>query len=420
MSIGIRLRRTEGAPVVAVRLLLQGGARCESIPGQALLTGRLLAEGTRRRSWQRIAADAEGRGMILSSFSGYETHGLSLDALAEDWELALEWTAELLFESVFPADRLRWLARQAAAELEAQADQADLLTARTFGEQLYAPHPRGRPLQGDPASLAALDSDQCREFHTAALGWGTYLSVAGEIDEAKVEARARDLFGGLLADRAGDGGSTRAERPRPEPAPPSPQPVPRREIVTRAQDQAHLFLGSRTLSRSHSDYPALEVAGVLLGTGSGLTGRIPQRIREREGLAYTATADTVSGAGLDEGRLVCYVGTAPETLDQAEASVRDELERFLVEPIPGDDLERARSYLLGREPFRRETARQWADLMAVSALLDLPLDDPEWYSDQIRRLTVGEVEAAARRWIHPERLLVTRGLPALSEYARPT
>ena len=41
-----RLRRTEGAPVVAVRLLLAGGARCEAIPGQALLTGRLLTEGT--------------------------------------------------------------------------------------------------------------------------------------------------------------------------------------------------------------------------------------------------------------------------------------------------------------------------------------------------------------------------------------
>ncbi|MEO8197590.1 MAG: insulinase family protein, partial [Thermoanaerobaculia bacterium] len=141
-----RLKRIEGAPVVAVRLLLAGGARSEAIPGQALLTGRLLTEGTARRSWERIAAEAEGRGMILSSFGGYETHGLSIDALAADWRLALEWIAELLFESTFPEERLRWLARQATAELEAQADQADLWTARAFGEQLYAPHPRGRPL----------------------------------------------------------------------------------------------------------------------------------------------------------------------------------------------------------------------------------------------------------------------------------
>jgi zinc protease len=409
-----RLRRIEGAPVVAVRLLLAGGARSEAIPGQALLTGRLLSEGTRRRGWDRIALDAEGRGMMLSSFGGYETHGLSIDALAGDWELALEWIAELLFESVFPEDRLRWLARQAAAELEAQADQADLLTARAFGEQVYAPHPRGRPLQGDAASLALLDPQRCSEFHAAALGWGAFLSIAGEIDVDAVAARSAALFGGLPAPAPG-GGS------RPQPAPPSAAPPARREISTRAEDQAHLFIGSRTVARTHPDYPALELAAVLLGTGAaGLTGRIPQRIREREGLAYTANADTVAGAGIDEGRLVCYVGTAPETLDQAEASVRDELARFVAEPIPAEELESARSYLLGREPFRRETARQWADLMAVSALLDLPLDDPEWHAGRIARLTAEEVEAASRRWIEPAKLLVTRGLPTSRESALPT
>ena len=329
---------------------------------------------------------------------------MSIDALAADGQLALEWIAELLFESTFPEERLRWLARQAAAELEAQADQADLMTARAFAEQVYAPHPRGRPLQGDAASLASLDPERCREFHAAALGWGAHLSVAGEIDDSAIAARIEALFGARLAAEPGD-------RELPVPAAPCASPVARREIVTRAEDQAHLFLGSRTVARAHPDYAALELAAVVLGTGAGLTGRIPQRIREREGLAYTANADTVAGAGIDEGRLVCYVGTAPETLAQAEASVRDELERFLVKPIAAEELESARSYLLGREPFRRETARQWADLMAVAALLDLPLDDPDWYSDQIRQLTAGDVAAAARRWIDPDRLLVTRGLP---------
>ena len=163
------------------------------------------------------------------------------------------------------------------------------------------------------------------------MGWGAHLSVAGEIDEAQVAARIDELFGAAPGDR--DAATEQAVR---RPLCRRRQPIARREIVTHAQDQAHLFLGSRTVERAHPDYPALEVAAVLLGAGSGLTGRIPQRIREREGLAYTATADTVAGAGIDEGRLVCYVGTAPETLDQAEASVRDELARFLAEPIaPG-------------------------------------------------------------------------------------
>ena len=55
----IRVRRVEGAPVVAVRLWICAGARREPIPGQALLTGRMLTEGTRTRDWRRIADDPE-------------------------------------------------------------------------------------------------------------------------------------------------------------------------------------------------------------------------------------------------------------------------------------------------------------------------------------------------------------------------
>lgn len=395
-------RRVEGVPVVAVRVVLRGGARLESIPGQALLSGRLLSEGSLRRDYQQIAGDAEDRGMLLSSFGGYEAIGLAIDALAGDWRLALDWAAELVFEPRFAEERFAWVRRQARAELEAQADQADLFTARAFLEQLYAPHPRGRPLQGDPASLERLAAADCRRFHTASLAWGGFVAIAGEIDERVVAARAEELFAPL----GGDGS------PLPKPPEPAPEPAPRREVTTRATDQAHLLLGHRTLSRVHPDYPALELAGVLLGAGSGLTGRIPQRIREREGLAYSATADAVAGAGLDAGRLSCYLGTSPASLARAEAAVRDELGRFVSEPLGVEEFADARSYLLGREPFRRETARQWSDLLATGAIFGLPLADPRWHADAIAGLDRAAVEAAVARHLDPARAVVTVGLPA--------
>ena len=398
-----RVRHVPGARLVAIRVLFPGGERRESIPGQALLTGRMLVEGTGRRDYETIANDAEALGMILTSFSGYEAHGLAVDALAVDWRQALAWAAELAFEAAFPEERLGWLARQAAAELEAQADEADTFTARAHLAQLWAPHPRGRPLQGDAASLARVTPDDCRAFHAAALTASPIVTVAGAIDETDVGSEIERLFGGAA--------SSASDR-RPEPIAPAKLPEARREVRTRAHDQAHLFLGHRTVARGHDDYPALEIAGVLLGAGSGLTGRIPQRIREREGLAYTATADAIAGASLDQGRFAVYVGTAPATVAQAEASARDEIARFLAEPITESELTDAKAFLLGREPFRRETGRQWADLMAASLILDLPLDDPEWHTSRIAALEARDVEAAARRHLDPSRLVATIGLPA--------
>jgi zinc protease len=396
----VRVRRVEGAPVVAIRLWLQAGARHEPIPGQALLTGRMLTEGTYRRDWRRIAEEAEGKGMILQSSGSFESIGLSIDALAQDWELALDWAAEVLLESSFPEDRCAWLARQAAAELESLADQPEVKAAWGFLEQLYAPHPRSRPLHGTRESLLGLTPADCADFHRRARAHGILAAVTGIVDEDAVRDRLLQLLGGPPVDV------------EPFPEPPAPEGLaPRNIVATDAEDQAHLYLGHLTVPRRHPDYAALEVLAVILGSGAGLTGRIPARIREKEGLAYTAYAQTVAGSGLDVGRLVAYVGTSPATVEQAERGVAEEISRLVTDGIEEAEVEEARAYLLGREPFRRETARQWADLLIEAEEYGLPVDDFEHRKAELEAVDRAAVEAAARRHVHPEELRVTVGMP---------
>ncbi|HTQ78821.1 MAG TPA: pitrilysin family protein [Thermoanaerobaculia bacterium] len=400
-GLNLRVRRVEGAPVAAVRAWVRAGARIESTPGQALLTGRLLTEGTKRRDWRRIAEEADARGAIVSSFETFECHGVSIDALAEDWEQALAWAAEMILEPSFPEDRCAWIARQANAELESLADQPEIKTSWGFFEQLYTPHPRSRPLQGNPESLLALTPEECAGFHAQALGQGLSVTVAGVVDAEAVAARVAELFAALPP----------AGPPAAEPAAPLGLPERRRQVATEAEDQAHLYLGHLTVPRSHPDYTALEVLAVILGSGAGLTGRIPNRIREQEGLAYSAYAQTVSGSGIDPGRLIAYVGTSPETVEKALDGVVEEITRVVDEGVLTAEVEEARAYLLGREPFRRETARQWAELLVDAELYQLPLDDSAWRIASLEAVDTAAVEAAARRHIRPEELRVTVGLP---------
>ena len=368
------MRRVEGAPVVAVRLQFRAGGREEPIPGQALLTGRMLTEGTRRRDWRRIAEQAESKGMVVESNGSFESIGVSVDALAADWELALEWAVELLLESAFPEDRCTWLSRQAAAELESLADQPDVKTVWGFHKQLYSPHPRSRPLHGSAESLVGLTPADCAEFHRRASAHGILASVAGVMDEDAVRERLLSLLG------------TPETGADPYPGPPVPVGTgPRAFVATDAEDQAHLYVGHLTVPRRHPDYAALELLAVILGSGSGLTGRIPARIREREGLAYTAYAQTVAGSGLDRGRVLAYVGTSPATVEKAERGVVEEITRLVEDGIETAELEESRAYLLGREPFRRETARQWADLLIEAEEYGIPLDDFEHRKGELDR-----------------------------------
>ena len=402
----VRVRRVEGAPVVAIRLSLRAGGREEPLPGQALITGRMLTEGTGGssgtggRDWRRIAEQAESKGMILQSNGTFEDISLSIDALAADWELALEWAVELLFDSAFPEDRCAWLARQAAAELESLTDQPEVKTAWGFLGQLYAPHPRCRPLHGSEKNLLALTPDDCKEFHRRAQAHGILAAVAGVVDEDRVQERFLSLLG------------RRQNGADPYPGPPAPKGLgPRVHVETDAEDQAHLYVGHLSVPRRHPDYAALELLAVVLGSGAGLTGRIPARIREREGLAYTAYAQTVAGSGLDPGRLLAYVGTSPATVEKAERGVIEEITRLAEDGLEDAELEEARAYLLGREPFRRETARQWADLLMEAEEYGIPVDDFEHRKAELEALDRPTVEAAARRHIHPADLRVTLGLP---------
>ena len=119
----------------------------------------------------------------------------------------------------------------------------------------------------------------------------------------------------------------------------------------------------------------------------------------------------MAGSGLDPGRLVAYVGTSPATVEQAERGVIEEITRVVEEGIEESELEEARAYLLGREPFRRETARQWSDLLTEAELYGIPLDDPDWRTEELSSFDVETAREVARRHIHPEGLKVTVGVP---------
>ncbi len=399
----LRCRRVDGPPLAAVRVWLPGGSRAEEVPGTALVTGRALAEGSRRHPWRALVAETEGRGIELTGFGGYEVAGLAVDCLAAELDRALDWAAELTLEPAFAAERVTWLTDQAAAELAGLADQPEVRVGWAFREQLYHPHPRARPLQGSAESLARIDAAACRAFHRRSLRRGPIVAVSGQLEERVVTRRLERLFGAVEC-----GGDA------PPPALPAGHPDRRREIELAGVDQAHLLAGHLTLPRNHPDFAALELLGVVLGAGAGLSGRFPERLREKEGLAYLAMAEAVAGAGLEPGRFEVYLATSPRRVGRAEKALREELIRLLDGGLRAAEFEAARGYLLGSDPFRSETARQWADLLGAAELYGIPLDDPGWRRRQWRDLDRRRVEEAARRHLRPDDLRLTLGVPARS------
>jgi len=374
----------------------------------------MLDEGTETRSWRRVAAEAEDRGISITAFGGYEVIGLALDGPAAESERMIDWAAELAAAPAFDAERWAWQRQLAAAELESMLDEPQAVAGWSFLRQLYGAHPRGRPLQGDGTSLAELRVEHSEQSYRRAVADGAIVTLAGAVDEVAVEARLREVLAGYFpspdAERA-DGLRTSASPASSDLEVELPVGGERRQTVELPGDQAHVFLGRRTVTRDHPDLPALELLSVVLGAGAGLSGRLPERIRERDGLAYTTGVDTAAGAAADPGRFVVYAATSAERVPSVERAVSEELDRLLHNGVAESELTAARTFLEGQDLFRRETARQWADLMAEAEHTGMPVDSPSWAAERWSALDATELRRVAERWLDPAELYVTVGLP---------
>ena len=103
--------------------------------------------------------------------------------------------------------------------------------------------------------------------------------------------------------------------------------------------------------------------------GGGMAGRLFAELRDKQALAYTASAffDPVR----DPGALIVYLGTAPDNAARTEEALRKEIERIRSEPVGAEELQRAKGYLLGNYEMDRRTNGLWltADGRALAARL---------------------------------------------------
>src|SRR6266702_2426562 len=125
---------------------------------------------------------------------------------------------------------------------------------------------------------------------------------------------------------------------------PAPVDLPDRRKRLKVQhkdsDQAHLCLGVPSYPLDHPDRYALQLLASVLG--GGMSSRLWTEVRERRGLAYYVFGTNHSYT--DTGSLYSQAGVDIDRIDEAVTTIKDELERIAGEPVPSDELEKARSY----------------------------------------------------------------------------
>jgi zinc protease len=397
LSNGIKLIVHENhvSPSVVLRGDLWAGAMYDPLEkmGLARFTSLGVGRGTTTRTFQEINELTESVGANVFVSGGRHLTSFGGKSLAEDFDLLIDILSDVLLNPTFPqreVDKVRGQIITALRELE---NDTRGLANREFRQLLYSPdHAYGHPVDGTLETVPGIQREDLESFYRQYYHpKDAAIVVVGDVQPEIVRDKLDKTLGGWQA---------------PEQVPPVEVPaVPplnerRRYVRTMSnKTQADIVLGTVGLSRFDDAYYAARMGDMILGH-LGLMGRLGERVRDQQGLAYYAYSGLE--AGLGRGPWAVRAGVNPANVDQAIGSILAEIRRMRKEAVLDQELEDGQDYLTGSLPLRLETNEGIAGTLLDMDLYQLGDDYIIRYPELVRSITKEQILAAAHEYLDDE------------------
>ena len=394
-GLTILLVENPSLPTVSITASVLAGARYdpESKAGLAIMVSRLLDEGTENRTSLEIADAIESVGGAIDTDGSFERIIAMAGVLNKDVDLGLELLSDLLIRPIFPQEYVDKEKERTLAEIVSAQDRPQVVAGWAFNELVYQNHPLHRPSHGYPSTVERLTREDLLDFHRRYfVPNNVIVSVVGDFQVPELLPKIEKAFGDWEANAV-------IFPIYPEP---TRQNTKRVKFITMPAQQLNIYLGHLGVTRTNADYYALQVLDTILGGGAGFTARIPQRLRDELGLAYTTFASITMTAGLDPGRFVAFIGTSPENMKLAIDELLNEIRRIIEEPVTAQELQDAKDYLTGSFVFAFESSPQIARFLVHAQVYGLGFDYIEKYPEYVRAVTVNDVSRVARKYLDSE------------------
>ncbi len=397
LSNGIRvlLKRNPAVPLFSVHAVFLGGLRYEdeNTNGISNFMSGMFTRGTSSRTAEDIAAQIEGLGGTVDGFSGKNSVGVTLSALSENFEGAMDIFSDVILNPSFSDEEMERERREILAALEKQEDNLTGKTVRNFLKTLFRKHPYRFNVLGTEENVGRFTSADIRRFYGKVIRpENMVISVAGDIDAEKTLGVLEELFGGMKH------GGFKKIRPARE----SVLSAARETIeFERDKAQTHIIAGFHAPGFKNRDRYAFEVLNSVL---SGQGGRLFIELRDKKSLAYAVTSFYVPG--MEGGYFGVYIGTAPQKEKEALGAIKKQLQ-LVLEGVGEDELERAKNYIVGSFEIGLQRNSAQASTVGFDELYGIGTYEYRKFPEKILSVTADDVVRVARKYINPDAAAVS-------------
>ena len=393
---GVRMIVVEShkQPVVSMTLALPAGDAYDP-PGKEGLAGtttELLTHGAGTRSAEQVSDAIERVGGSINAGTNSDFLFVTSGVLSNDAPLAFELLGDAVARPTFDAKELDLVKTQTLSALQFQLSQPATIAQRTFAHELYGSSGYGR--SATPAAVRSLTRDDVLGYYKSRVRpSGAFLVVAGDIDLATATRLATTAFKGWT-------GAAPAAITIPAPAPRAASEI---VLVHRpASVQANIVVGGATFVPTDPRFFSMTVANRVLGVGA--SSRLFHILREQKSWTYGAYSGMTRPRGV--GSFQATVEARNAVADSALVELLAQLNRLRTEPVPAEELSKAKSALVGAFPLSIETASQVAQQVATTRLLGLPSNYLATYRNRLAAVTGPQLGATFRGTIQPDKALI--------------
>jgi predicted Zn-dependent peptidase len=379
---------------VSVGVWIRNGSRRE-VPeenGLAHFMEHMVFKGTERRSAEAIAREMDSVGGMLDAFTSKEQICFNAKVLDEHLPIAFDVIADLVLRPKFDSEDVRKERQVVLEEIKMDLDNPEYLLHEIFTRGFWPEHPLGRPILGTPETVRQFNRDALRKrFERWFAPDRLVLSAAGNVGHDKVLALVEREFGGLkpageLEDHA---------------APSTNAPI--HLEAKRDLEQVHVCMGVPSVPLAHERRFAVAVMNNLLG--GGMSSRLFQNIREKQGLAYAVFSELTPYS--DAGMMTVYAGTAKETVGQVIDLVIKEFRDLKEALVSEEELLRAKNHLKGSLMLSLESTSARMSNLARQELYFRRFYSLDEILAGIETVTREEVQSIARQFFRSEQIAVT-------------
>lgn len=394
-GITVLMMPAEWNRIVAVSAMVDAGSKHDppKLRGLAMLTSRMLAQGTTTRTATELAEFVDSSGVQLGTEATEDYASVYVTAIDTQLDIALEVLSDVLIRPAFDGKRLLDEQRVAREALDSRERDPLYAAIGHAAKLLFVDHPYAFPVAGTPKGIDRISPEHLVRFHANRYtGGNTVISVVGNFSMDDVIESLERLFADYPEGRS------------PEPVfPELERPDDGVVEIYRDVEDAYVVMGFHAPPNDDSDYPALRVINALLGDGSGT--------RLQEVMGPTGADIAVSTGSFcncrHEGSAYILYATAKDA-DRVIETMHGEIERLMSEPVTDEELDTAAHRIAGAHVIRGQTNIVRAGRLALYGLMGLGLDFGDSFLDAVNRVDKDDVARVASKWLREPATVIVR------------